>query len=266
MTTTQMEPWRQAGLAWGARARDWAYLAEDLGRAGYEAVFDAVGITEGTQLLDIGCGAGLAAWIAAKRGASVAGVDASDALLHIARARVPTAEFRLGPIDRLPLQDQRFDVATSFNAIWGGDDAALHEAARVVRPAGRIALLFFGPLERMDHAAYLVALAGLAPPSDGTGAVGALDICRPGYAEEMMGRAGIEPLHRASVEATSEWPDAEIAWRAAAATGVAWAAIAHRGETATKAAVLEAIAPYEQPDTGYRMSASFEYVLGRRGH
>lgn len=45
----------------------------------YEAVFEQIGVDQGTELLDAGCGAGLAAQIAAGRGAIVSGFDATVA-------------------------------------------------------------------------------------------------------------------------------------------------------------------------------------------
>jgi SAM-dependent methyltransferase len=253
--------WQQAGKAWGARARDWAYLAEGFARSGYEAVFAAGGVGAETRLLDIACGAGLAAWLAAERGASVAGIDASEALLRIAEARVPDGDFRVGDMAELPWPDDSFDLATAFNGIWAGNDDGLKEASRVVTPGGRVSLLFFGP-GRIDHASYLIALASLTPPTEMAEAGSLLDIATPGTAEAMMDNAGITPSLRGSVEGTSEWPDAEVAWRAAAATGLAWAAITHSGEEATKAAVVDALEPYHQAGVGYRLTSQFDFLIG----
>jgi hypothetical protein len=58
------------GALWGAAARDWSELNEPHCAALYEAVFDAIGVDGSTELLDAGCGAGLALQIAAKRGAA----------------------------------------------------------------------------------------------------------------------------------------------------------------------------------------------------
>ncbi|MBK6569620.1 MAG: class I SAM-dependent methyltransferase [Burkholderiales bacterium] len=57
-----------------------------------------------TTYLDVGCGAGMAAQIAAERGAKVAGLDASPSLLAIARERVRTAEFLVGELENLPFR------------------------------------------------------------------------------------------------------------------------------------------------------------------
>ncbi|NQU37996.1 MAG: methyltransferase domain-containing protein, partial [Actinobacteria bacterium] len=88
--------WEESGEAWGSRAVDWAYLFEPYARAANQAVFDECGVAAGTSLLDIGCGSGFATRLAADRGATVAGLDASAALIAIARARTPDADLRLG--------------------------------------------------------------------------------------------------------------------------------------------------------------------------
>ncbi len=66
---------------WGRGARDWAEFTEPLGSAIFEAAFDDLGIGPGVSLLDIGCGAGLAAALAAARGARVSGLDATPEML-----------------------------------------------------------------------------------------------------------------------------------------------------------------------------------------
>ena len=130
--------WEEAGRAWGARPADWAYLFEPYARSANEVIFDRLDVGEGTRLLDIACGSGLAAQIAARRGATVTGIDASEALVTIARARTAGGDFRVGDMFALPFPDACFDRATSFNGIWKGCEAALREAARVLAP-GRAA-------------------------------------------------------------------------------------------------------------------------------
>jgi ubiquinone/menaquinone biosynthesis C-methylase UbiE len=110
--------WVESGLAWGERAADWAYLVEPHARRVNDALFDRAHVSPGTRLLDIACGSGYAASVAAGRGAEVCGLDASEALIAIARARTPAGEFRVGDMFALPFEDGCFDVAMSFNGIW----------------------------------------------------------------------------------------------------------------------------------------------------
>ena len=105
----------------------------------FEAAFDRVGLSAGQSYLDIGCGGGVALGLAAKRGAGVAGLDASEALLELARERVPDADIRVGDMQFLPFDDDSFDLVTGFNSFFFAADmvAALREAGRVAKPARR---------------------------------------------------------------------------------------------------------------------------------
>ena len=69
--------WVESGRAWGERAADWAYLVEPYARRVNDALFDRAQVGPGTRLLDIACGSGYAASVAAGRGAQVCGLDAS---------------------------------------------------------------------------------------------------------------------------------------------------------------------------------------------
>ena len=104
------------GRLWGTSAEDWAGIQEATCRPVYQAVFDHVGLKGGERYLDAGCGAGLAAQMAAARGAKVFGLDAAENLLAIAQSRVPEGEFHLGELESLPFSDGDFDVVTGFNS------------------------------------------------------------------------------------------------------------------------------------------------------
>src|SRR4051794_26386448 len=93
------------GELWGARAVDWARLQEPRQRTLYRAAFDALSLGAGTRVLDVGCGSGLALREAADRGAEVAGLDASEALVDIARRRAPGVEIVVGELEDLPFAD-----------------------------------------------------------------------------------------------------------------------------------------------------------------
>ena len=73
------------GRLWGARAHDWAELQEPMTRPVYDAVLQRIEVGSQTNYLDVGCGSGLAAQLAAERGAKVSGVDAAENLLAIAQ-------------------------------------------------------------------------------------------------------------------------------------------------------------------------------------
>src|SRR5881227_3484440 len=119
---------------WGARAREWCVMEAQM-RPLYEVVLDQVGLGHGTELLDAGCGAGLAAQLAAQRGAVVSGVDATAELLAIDEERVPNGEFVVGDLESLAYQAASFDAVVGFNSFQyaASPRTALEEARRVAR-------------------------------------------------------------------------------------------------------------------------------------
>jgi SAM-dependent methyltransferase len=153
------------GPLWGSAARDWASIQEGQFRPGYEAALARCGVGAGTDYLDAGCGAGMAAQMAAGRGARVCGFDAAEPLLEIARERVPEGDFRAGDLESVPFGDAAFDVVSGFNAFqFAGDPVrALAEARRVARPGGTVVVMTWGDPEGMEAAAIVGALRGLLP-------------------------------------------------------------------------------------------------------
>lgn len=120
---------------WGRRPRDWAELAEPSNHRLFQTVLDRMGIGQGTELLDIGCGSGYASRLAAERGARVTGVDITLELLETARERVPSSDLQVADMQRLPFPDGRVDAAVGFNVFPFAEDPelAVREAARVTR-------------------------------------------------------------------------------------------------------------------------------------
>jgi SAM-dependent methyltransferase len=105
----------------------------------------------GERVLDLGCGTGNAALLAARAGASVTGIDPASRLLEIARQRLAAAgldgSFVVGDARALPFPDGRFGAVVSvFGVIFAADaERALSEAIRVTNPAGRILLSVWLP-------------------------------------------------------------------------------------------------------------------------
>lgn len=115
-------------------------LSEPANCREYVALHHLLGLGPGDEVLDLACGSELAPELAAARGASVSGNDASGRLVAIARDRIPGADIRVGDMNELPWDEASFDVATSFRGIWRTTPDAVSEARRVLRPEGRIGL------------------------------------------------------------------------------------------------------------------------------
>jgi SAM-dependent methyltransferase len=244
--------WADAGVAWGARAPDWAALIDPWTMPVYLDVFDRLGVGKGERVLDIACGSGLSAVELRRRGAVPSGLDASAELIDIATERSPGCDFRVGDLFELPWGSGEFDVVTSFNGIWGLD-RAMAEARRVLRPGGRFGISFFGSFDRIDlMKSWVIALLECSPPpsppsSADDSADDLLAISQPGAAEEMCRKAGLSPVSRGATSCAQEFPDVATAVRAYSALGPAYAAINHVGEERWSSRLHELFSPFQTP-------------------
>src|SRR5581483_5546353 len=181
------------GPLWGARPEDWA-LSEDQQLPTYEAALARVGLEPGWRVLDVGCGVGAFLRLVADRGGEPFGLDASPALLALARRRLPHADLRVGELERLPYPDDRFDLVTGFNSFFFADDmvAALREARRVARPGAPVVIQVWGPHERCQLEAMKAIARPFLPPRPAD-APPDPDLSLPGALEELAAAAGLEP-------------------------------------------------------------------------
>jgi SAM-dependent methyltransferase len=127
------------------------------------------------RVLDLGCGTGNAALLAAARGARVTGVDPAARLLEVARARAADAgleaTFVAGEAAAIPIESATIDVVLSvFGVIFAPDPgAAVAEMSRVAAANGRIVLSAWlpgGAVGEVVGMARKTAMAALgAPPA-----------------------------------------------------------------------------------------------------
>jgi SAM-dependent methyltransferase len=100
----------------------------------------------GDRLLDVACGSGQLALLAAKEGAKVTGVDIATNAIEAGRGRAASegldATFDEGDAEELPYRDESFDmVATLYGAMFAPrPDRVARELVRVCRRGGTIAM------------------------------------------------------------------------------------------------------------------------------
>jgi SAM-dependent methyltransferase len=251
------------GPLWSARADDWARIQEPLMKPAFEAGLDAIAITPDLRLLDVGCGSGLALRLAADRGASVTGLDASSGLLEHARRRVPGAPLVQGELEQLPFADGSFDVVTGFNSFqYAAQPAvALAEAARVLAPGGRVLYLNWAPPEQCEAAGYLAAIGALLPPPP-PGAPGPFALSDHDAIVRVFEEAGLTVRSTGDVTVVWSYPDHATALAGLMAAGPIVHAIEHSGEEAVVDATGAFLEPFGTDDGGYRITNVFRYAIG----
>lgn len=147
---------------WGAGRYE--RTAEDLQPAAAEVVARAR-IQPGDRVLDVACGTGNAALLAARDGASTWGVDLAPRLIEVARERARAAllpvNFDVGDAQALPCGDASFDVVLSvFGVIFAPDPRrAFAEIVRVLRPGGRALITAWTPAGAIARLSGLLAQA-----------------------------------------------------------------------------------------------------------
>ena len=229
---------------------------------------DAARVTSGTRLLDAGCGAGLLALLASLRGAEVSALDASPALLAIARQRLPAADVREGDLEALPFADASFDAVTAVNSLFYAEDmsAAMRELVRVVRPGGRVVVTAWGPPDRCEFLTAVMPALGplMPPPPPGAPPPHPGALSEPGALAAVLKGAGLRVVEEGEVACPFVFPSSEASWRGNASAGVNQAAIAHSGEAAVRAVYANADRAHTRPDDSISYDNVFLWVAGER--
>lgn len=248
------------GPLWGARAEDWA-RSEERQRPVYEEAIRQVGLEPGQRVLDVGCGAGAFLALAAEHGAEPTGIDASTALLEIARRRVPGADLRCGEMEQLPYEDDRFHLVTGFTSFFFAADlvAALREAGRVAQSGAPIFIQVWGRPERCELEAMKVIVRPFMPPAP-KDAAAPPPLWQPGVLEALAAQAGLSPTRAFDFRFAYEYPD-EVTLGRELMAPMGLGELAGAAEEEVRAAVVAAMSPYRSADGSYRIENEFRCLI-----
>jgi ubiquinone/menaquinone biosynthesis C-methylase UbiE len=131
-------------------AGDFSEVAKHIEKAAEEFV-DRLDIKPGMKVLDVACGSGNLAVLAAQKGAEVTGLDLADNLVEAAKRRAEKMgldiRFEQGDAEAMPYADNSFDlVMTMFGAMFAPrPELVADELIRVCKPGGRIAMANWTP-------------------------------------------------------------------------------------------------------------------------
>lgn len=129
-------------------------------------LIELANVKPGERVFDLACGTGDIAFEAARRGATVVGLDITPRMIELARRKPEGAggAWMVGDMLALPAADATFDVVTTGYGLRNVVDLprALAEIHRVLRPGGRLCSLDFdrpeGRVKRAVYLAYLTAV------------------------------------------------------------------------------------------------------------
>jgi SAM-dependent methyltransferase len=256
---------REQRVLWATAPRDWAEIAEPENEPLFARLLEACGVGAGTRLLDVACGSGFLAALAAARGASVAGVDVTPELLAIACERVPEGNFREAGMDALPFPDGAFDVVTGVNGFQFALDPgiALAEARRVLVAGGRVGAAVFAEPERNEGTALHLAMKALVeePANDGYQPYA---LSSEDGLVAAVRAAGLEVVAAEEVPVTWTYPDTETTLRALLCSAGGARAARAAGEDRVRAALADAMTPFQDDAGVVRLRNVFRFAVGTK--
>jgi SAM-dependent methyltransferase len=251
------------GPLWGARPEEWA-ISEDQQLPTYDAALRRVGPVAGRRVLDVGCGAGAFLRLVAAHGGEPFGLDASAALIALARTRLPDADLRIGEMEDLPWDDDSFDLVTGFNAFFFANDfvAALREAGRVARPGAPVVIQVWGRHERCELEAMKEIARPYLPPRPPDAPLDP-DLSQPGLLRSLAVEAGLTPETDFDVSWSYEYPDGETLGRALVAPAGLALLVGPEREEEVRQAIVAGLAPFRTADGVYRLENEFHTLIAR---
>ncbi len=201
-----------AAVHWGKWADQLAEQQEKIN----QGLLAAAGVKPGAKLLDLASGAGEPALTASRLVGAEGQVTATDisapmvAVLaeRLARHGLTNVRCEQADMEALPFADASFDaVSCRYGLMYARDPAcALAEAARVVRPGGRIAFMVWGP-EQNNSVLYVglrAANAHLGSPIAEADFLVPSRYAEPGVVAKLMTAAGIADARERRIDLRAE--------------------------------------------------------------
>ncbi len=251
------------GRLWSAAPRDWAELQEPFCGPLWRDTLAALGVKSGTRFLDAGCGGGGASVLAAALGCEVTGLDASEALLAIARERLPAAQFLPGDLEQLPFPAACFDGALAANSVIFADDIrqAMRELRRVIRPGGRLAVTSWGKPEECEMRDVFAAVAGALPQRPPGG--GPFAWSADGALAGLLTQIGLVDVAEGGSQCDFQYADFEAFWRAQTSAGNYQPALQAVGPDRLRRTLAEALRPYTRADGTILLRNVYRWAAGQ---
>ena len=164
---------------------------------------DALGLGPGRVVADVGAGTGKFTPLLAATGADVIAVEPVDAMRAQITATQPAVRALPGTADALPLADAALDAIVCAQAFhWFATRAALDEFARVLKPGGRLGLVWNVRDESVD---WVAELTRIVTPHEGDAPRFHKGSWRQAFPHPAFG-----PLHESVFEYVHEGPPQQV--------------------------------------------------------
>jgi SAM-dependent methyltransferase len=223
----------------------------------------------GQRALDVGCGPGaVTRALAAVLGAeNVSAIDPSEPFAAACRARVPSADVRVGAAEELPFEDAVFDAVLSQLVVNFMDDAprAVNEMRRVTKPGGVVAAAVWDYAEGMTFLRrFWDAARAVDPDSAGRDEGAIMRYCSPAELEELWSGARLNGISTGELYASASYDSFDEMWQpletGLGPSGAYAKALDPDRRAALKRTMHELLG---SPPGGFTLDARAWYVTGR---
>lgn len=239
-----------------------------------DVLVHAASVRAGERVVDVGCGTGNAALLAAAEGADVTAVDPSPRLLAVTSARAEQHHVdvtcALGQAASIPSPDRAFDcVLSNFGVIFAADAyAAVKEMARVLALDGRVALTSWlpgGALGAFAKSAQQLVHSAVGASSDPPGFAWHDESALAALFRQQGMATNLEGLHELTFTATSpeDYLDAEMKSHPMAVTALEVLQQRGHAEQALEH-LLEVLKAHNEDPRAFRSTSRYIVVLARR--
>lgn len=135
---------------WDNFSGNWGQRSEKMWKEGSRKTvlpFMQSFVSEGSTVLDIGCGDGEGSEMLRRSGYEVTGIDISSKMIEMAKERWSGIHFQQADLAELPFEDATFDSVMAINCLeWVASPLhGLNEIHRVVKPGGIMVAGILGP-------------------------------------------------------------------------------------------------------------------------
>jgi SAM-dependent methyltransferase len=253
------------GKLWSIAPKKWAQHFEPWFLPMYKVALRQLKIMPEHLVLDAGCGSGLFSSMVIKTGAQLIGIDAAAGLLKLARERNPENYFLEEDLEALPFSDNYFDVVAGFNSFQyaGSFEKALTEAARVLKPGGKLVIGIWDKPENSDATEVLKAIGKLLPPPP-PGTPGPFALSEDGRIEQSCMNAGLKVTNKRTVACPFLYSSLGDGIQSFMGTGPAAAAMNSFDKHVVENTIAEALKPFGMIDGFYFLENKFLLFIAEK--